>query len=321
MIRFGVVGAGSIARKFVSDIKASNKAKVVGIASRSIEKANAFKDEFGIEYAFGNYEEMAKSNLIDAVYIATPHNFHKEQTIMFLNNDKHVLCEKPISVNASELTEMITCAKTNNKLLMEAMWSRFLPVSKKVKSIVDSGIYGKIKEINLELGYKLIDSSNKNGRLLNPNLAAGALLDLGVYPISFMNYLKNDPIKNVEVSFNLTNKNIDIEEEINITFNDNVKASLRASMANDWNKDGNIIFAEHVITIPDFSRSEVFYINDELFTLKFREGGFTDQIDAFADTISSGKIDNDVMPLSESLEVMKLLDKIRNKMGVKYPFE
>ena len=111
MIRFGIVGAGGIAEKFASDIKFAKNAKGVAIASRNIDKAIEFKNQFDLEYAFGSYQEMAKSDLIDAVYIATPHNFHKEQAILFMNHKKHVLCEKPIAVNKDEFEEMVICAK------------------------------------------------------------------------------------------------------------------------------------------------------------------------------------------------------------------
>ncbi|MBU1020594.1 MAG: Gfo/Idh/MocA family oxidoreductase, partial [Firmicutes bacterium] len=135
MVRFGIVGAGSIAQKFARDIRLVKNASLVAVASRDALKAFEFKEKYDLEVAYGSYLEMAKDPNIDAVYIATPHNFHFEQSLLYLNHQKHVLCEKPIAVNKEQLEMMISTAKNNDMLLMEAMWSKFLPAHVLIKQL------------------------------------------------------------------------------------------------------------------------------------------------------------------------------------------
>ena len=191
MIKFGIIGAGAIARRFANDIRLANNAELVAVASRSLAKAKVFCEEFGAEFAFGSYEELVKSSKVDAIYVATPHSYHYNHTMLSLENGLHVLCEKPIAVNKNQLTRMINKAKEEKLVLMEALWSRFLPGTKKVKEIIDSKVYGEIKQMEFAFGFEIAEDYPQEGRLLNPNLAGGSLLDLGIYPVSIMQYFTN----------------------------------------------------------------------------------------------------------------------------------
>ncbi|MCK5761607.1 MAG: Gfo/Idh/MocA family oxidoreductase [Candidatus Izimaplasma sp.] len=321
MIRFGIVGAGVIAHQFAQDIRKCKDSKLVAIASRSIEKAEEFKDKYNLDYAYGSYEEMAKSNRIDAVYIATPHNFHKEQSILFMNSKIHVLCEKPISVNLRELNEMIDSAIGNKVLLMEAMWTRFLPATITVKEVVDSNTLGKLKKINLEFGYDLIDDYPEEKRLLNPALAGGSLLDLGVYPISYLMHMQKDTIKYIKASSRIHKTGVDIETNMDIEFNDGSLATLTSCMDTDMNKPGILEFENGIIKVEDFSRSKRIFINGEPFDIPFIKGGFSYQINSFVNTLNNNLLENEIMTYNESRKVMKIMDQVRNTVGVKYPFE
>ncbi len=321
MVRFGIVGAGAIAHQFAKDINACENAKLVAIASRSIERAIEFKKEYNLELAFGNYQELAESSEIDAVYIATPHNFHKEQGILFMNNKKHVLCEKPVTVNLSELNDMIESAKENKVLIMEAMWTRFLPSSLLVKELVQSNKLGKLKNVSLEFGYSLINDYPEEKRLLNPDLAGGSLLDLGVYPISFLMHINDGTIKHIEAEARLSNKKIDIETQMKIEFTDGSKASLKCSMDTDMNTPGVLEFEKGTIKMEDFSRSKKIFVNDEKIDIPFIEGGFSYQINSFVKTIDNGQLENEIMTYDESKKVMSIMDQVRKIIGVKYPFE
>lgn len=185
MVRFGIVGCGGIAKKFARDINFVEDAKITAVSARSKEKASIYKAEYSVDFAYSSYLDLAKSNEIDAVYIATPHNFHYEQAKMFIEHGKHVLVEKAITVNLTQLNELIETAKQHNVLLMEAMWTHFLPSSQYIKRLIQS--LGKLKKAEIVFGYDLLNHHPKK-RLINPNLAGGSILDIGVYPISFLSF-------------------------------------------------------------------------------------------------------------------------------------
>ncbi|MDC0558935.1 Gfo/Idh/MocA family oxidoreductase [Candidatus Izimaplasma bacterium] len=321
MIRFGIVGAGAIAQKFAIDIMKAEHAVVTAIASRTFKKADEFKNRFHLEYAFGNYKEMAESDVIDAVYIATPHNFHMEQAILFLNQGKHVLVEKPISVNIHELEEMIKSAKKNNRLLMEAMWTRYLPVTKFVKEIVDSKQYGEIKEMNFEFGFDLISNYDEKRRLLNPQLAGGSLLDLGVYPISSALHYTESKVFGIEATALIHTTGVDTDCNMTVTFENGVKAFLKSSMSKSNSRQGVITFENHEIVIPNFWSGEECVVDGVKHKFPHKAGGFEYQVDAFAKTIQQGLIENDIMSFEESRNTMKIMDEVRDIIGLKYPFE
>ncbi len=321
MIRFGIVGAGAIAQKFATDIIKSKNAVVTAVASRTFKKADEFKERFHLDYAFGSYKEMAQSDVIDAVYIATPHNFHMEQAILFLNHGKHVLVEKPISVNIHELKEMILAAKNNNRLLMEGMWTSFLPVTKFVKDIVESKQFGEIKEMNFEFGFDLISDYDEKRRLLNPHLAGGSLLDIGVYPISSVLHYMDSEVFHIDANALFHTTGVDTDCDIIITFENGVKANLKSSISKPTKRQGVITFENHEIVIPNFWSGEKCFIDGVKHDFPFKAGGFEYQIDAFAETIQNGLTENDIMRFDKSITTIEVMDKIRDIIGLKYPFE
>ncbi len=321
MIRFGIVGAGVIAHKFAEDITKVEDVKLVAVASRNLEKAKAFQTMYQLDYAFGSYEEMANSKTINAVYIATPHNFHKAQSILFMDHKIHVLCEKPIAVNLGELDEMINSAVKNDVLLMEAMWTRFLPSSQYVKAVVDSEKFGKLNHVVLEFGYELIQNYPIEKRLLNPELAGGSLLDLGVYPISFLMHVNRNKIENIAASARFHETGVDLETQISISFENGSTANLKCSMDTDLNAPGVLEFEKGTITIEDFSRSKKLYLNETTIEMPFTGGGFNYQIDSFVKTLNNNLLENDIMNYEESRKVMKIMDEVREIINLKYPFE
>jgi len=321
MIRFGIVGAGGIAQKFARDIKFSEGAIATAVASRDLDRANEFKDTHGIEHAFGSYEEMAKSDLIDAVYIATPHNFHMEQSILFMNHNKHVLCEKPIAVNVSQFEKMVQSAKENNVLLMEAMWTRFLPTTLKVRETVQSKKLGKLKHAYLEFGFSVMGLGGDNGRLFNANLAGGSLLDMGVYPVAYTLNLTNQPVKSIEAKAQFYKTGIDTECIIDLTFEDDSTAQLVSSFLEDRNTPGVVEFENGTIEIDNFWRSQKVTIDDTLFDFPHIGEGFPYQINGFVETLEKGLLENEVMTHDQTRKSMTLLDRIRKVIELKYPFE
>ena len=321
MIRFGIIGAGGIATKFASDIKFVQNAKLVAVASRTHKKAIAFKEKFNIEYAFESYEEMAKSDLIDAVYVAIPHNFHKEVSIMCMNHKKHVLCEKPIAVNAEEFEEMVISSKKNEVLLMEAMWTKFLPVTKKVREVVISNELGALKHTYLEFGQNITGLGGDVGRWFNFNLAGGSLLDMGVYPIAYTLNLTEIPVKSIKAKAQFYHTGIDTVCEVDIVFEDDSTATLVSSFLETKNKPGIIEFEKGTIIVDDFWESQRVSINGKVYDYPHIGQGFPYQIEAFSDTIEKGLLENDLMTHDQTRKSMELLDRIREIIGLKYPFE
>jgi len=320
-IRFGIVGAGNIARKFAEDILLSEYAVLSGVASRDIKKAEAFKEKYNVTKAFGSYEEMANCDFIDAVYIATPHNFHKPNSILYLNHKKHVLCEKPVAVNKQEFEEMAFAAKSNKVLLMEAMWTRFLPVSKEVKQIVLSKKYGAIKSISVSLGMDLKKSDRQQERLHNKNIAAGSLLDLGVYPISYVLSLITSNIKDISIKYEMNDFGYDLSENIIVHFENDITANIKSSMIENLDNKAVINFHNHTLVVDDFIRANYYLVNNKKYTMEYNGGGFTPQIDSFCRSIRANQLENHIMTHNESRKVMSLMDEIRSIMNFKYPFE
>ena len=322
MIKFGLIGPGSIARKFAQDIKHSHNSKLIAVASRNEQRAKDFSSEFDIKYTFSSYQELANFQEIDAVYISTPHNFHKDQAILCMEQGLHVLVEKPISINKNELEEMIKVAQDNNVLIMEAMWTRFLPGTQRVKEIIESKELGELKELDLSFGFKLPDDYPSDGRILNPNLAGGSILDLGIYPVSITNYFTdNAPIKDLNVDAILTDQNIDIDCKISIAFENGVKANLHSSFKDDLDIVGYLKFTNGEIKMPVFWHCQKLYVNDEEIHFPTIADGFTEQINAFSDTIIKGLTENPIMSYENMLKVIELLDSIREQAKVKYPNE
>lgn len=182
MIKWGIVGAGNIAHSFSKDLALVDGGELTAVASRDIAKAKAFANEYGAHYTYGSYEELFESDTVDVIYIATPHTSHAKWSIAAMKAGHHVLCEKPLGANKSQVLEIIKVAKENNVFLMEALWSRFNPTIKKVKELVADGAIGDIGYLHADFAFYGLDR-DESGRILNPELAGGSLLDIGIYPI------------------------------------------------------------------------------------------------------------------------------------------
>ncbi|MCL4127600.1 UNVERIFIED_CONTAM: hypothetical protein GTU68_056476 [Idotea baltica] len=180
-INWGIIGCGKIANKFATDLATIEDAALVAVASRNQENANDFAQKHNAKKAYNSYETLAKDANVDAVYIATPHSFHKEHSILCLQNKKAVLCEKPFAMNLQEVEQMIAVAKENNTLLMEALWTYFLPHFNFVLEIIKQEKFGKLQELKADFGFST--PYNTESRLFKKEVGGGSLLDIGIYPI------------------------------------------------------------------------------------------------------------------------------------------
>lgn len=223
---WAILGPGGIARAFAKDLALLDGHSIGAVGSRSLSKAENFAAEFGGK-AYGSYEELVSDPSVDGVYVATPHPGHHGNVIMALNAGKPVLCEKPFAVNAQQAQEMVDAASKNQVALMEAMWARFLPHYAKVREIVASGVLGPIQSIHADHGQRLADQGI--ARLIDPQLAGGALLDLGVYPVSFAHMILGNPTS-ITSSAVMTDKGVDAQTSMIFSYSNGAQAVLTTTM-------------------------------------------------------------------------------------------
>ena len=325
IIKWGILGPGRIANSFAKGLKSLPDASIVAVGSRSKERADTFAREYGIAKSYGSYQELANYPEVDIIYIATPHPNHKESALLCLKAGKAVICEKPFTVNAAESEELIKFAREQKLFLTEAMWTRYLPASIKVRELLSAGIIGDIKIVKADSGF--ICGWDTKSRLLNPELGGGALLDIGVYPISYASMIFNaaEPIKIVSIA-NIGVTGVDEDFSTIIGYEGGklsvVSGAIRTTLSNDaW-----IFGKKGRIHIPDFwhAKSVTLYLEDigeEIFELPYESTGYNYEAAYAMRCLREGKLESDIMPLEESLQIVKTMDTIRTQWGLKYPFE
>jgi predicted dehydrogenase len=324
LIRWGILGPGRIARKFASALKESEGAELAAVGSRSLERAESFASEFGFARAHGSYEELAGDDGIDAVYIGTPHSRHRDDTLLCLRAGRHVLCEKAFAINASEAEEMITTARSEGLALMEAMWMRFMPSILKVREMIDGGEIGEVRRITADFGFRA--GLDPNSRLFDPVLGGGALLDVGVYPVSLAYFLLGEP-ESVEGIAHIGETGVDEEGTALLEYENGAQAILTMSLRLEGPKEAHILGTEGSIWIPEpWWKSERVVVRhtgrpDGTIDLPRLENGFIYQAEELMDVIRSGGAESEMMPLGDSLAVMRMMDRIREHWGLRYPME
>lgn len=321
---WGIIGPGRIAHKFAQGLNVIEEANLYAVASRSKERAEEFANAYNTENTYTNYSDLINDPNVDAVYIATPHRFHFEQVLLALKAKKPVLCEKPITVNAKELKELIDTARENRVFLMEALWTRYLPIYKKVKDWLDSGDIGEVKLLHSTFGY--VFPRNLEDRQLNHELAGGALLDLGVYQVAMSQWvMKKDPSK-FSVNAYLSKTNVDELTSVMLEYDNGVTSQFSCNFISK-NENDFIIYGTkgHIRVHERFWGATKATIYTELKTITencpFRASGFEYQTEEAMNCIRNNKLESSIMPLDQSLQNMILMDKIREEIGLKYSFE
>ncbi len=321
-VRIGIVGAGNIARRFADAIKNVDNAQLVAVASRTRGNAEKFGDKFNIQYRFSSYEDMAKSDVIDAAYIAVPHSGHKECSMLMMKNKKHVICEKPLAVNKKECEEMIVCAKENNVLLMEAMWASFVPGTLKMLEIVKSGVLGDIRCAEGKFCYTMDEDEMDHHVLKNEN-GGGSLLDVGVYCLNFAKWYLGTDIEKFS-AFSDNAGGVDAHTQVLLKYRNGAMASLSSAVL--LRKEGG----GFIYGTKGFAQLDRCYAPQTI-KLKFNDGkeeeisapysgnGFEEQIRHFADLILTGKKESPVNTFAQSLFIANLMDEIRKQIGIQYP--
>jgi predicted dehydrogenase len=320
---WAILGPGGIARAFAKDLAHLDGHSIGAVGSRSLSNAENFAAEFGGK-AYGSYEELVNDPSIDAVYVATPHPAHHDNVIMALNAGKPVLCEKPFSVNAVQAQAMVDAASKNQVALMEAMWARFLPHYAKVREIVASGVLGQILSIHADHGQRLADRDI--ARLVEPSLAGGALLDLGIYPISFAHMILGNPTS-ITSSAVMTDKGVDAQSSMIFSYKDGAQAVLTTTMMeqtpcravvaglNGWLEIDRTFYnpASMRVVMNDGTVTE--YPNT------YFGHGLREQAESFKQLVQAGRLESEILTWQDTVDIMKSMDTVRQQIGLKYPFE
>ena len=321
--KWGILGTGGIARAFAADLQLLEGHTMHAVGSRTISSAQKFAANFAAT-PYGSYEELVNDPTLDAVYVATPHPAHKENVIAALNAGKPVLCEKPFAVNAREAQEMVDAATANNVALMEAMWSRFLPHYAKVREIVASGILGKILTVHADHGQRLADQNIP--RLIEPELAGGALLDLGIYPVSFAHMILGTPQK-ITATGVFTDKGVDAQTSMIFDYNNGAQAILNTTMIeqtpcravvaglNGWLEIDRVFYSPTSMRVTLFDGTIHEYPNI------YQGHGLREQAEIFKALVVSGRQQSNILNWKDTVDIMEILDTIRSQIGLSYPFE
>lgn len=323
MFKVGIIGAGWIAEKMAEALAPLEDYCVYAIASRSIGKATEFAGRWNIPKAYGSYEDMVKDNDVDLVYIATPHSHHFPHAMLALNEGKPVLVEKAFTANAAEAEELIETARSKGLFITEAIWTRYMPLSHKIKEIMESGIIGKPRVITATLCYMM----EFKERILRPDLCGGALLDLGVYSLNFARmYFGTDIVRTVS-NCHMGPTGIDLQECISLSYADGKMANLQAGTLCLNDRQGIINGTEGYIRVDNINCPEVVevYRNYELVERYVKPedmvNGYEYQVIEARRCIEAGLPESPMMPHQETLDIMKQMDGLRKEWGVVYPMD
>ncbi|HMB00063.1 MAG TPA: Gfo/Idh/MocA family oxidoreductase [Spirochaetota bacterium] len=323
-IRWGIIGPGKIAHAFAADLKLHSGSVLAGAASATPGKAAAFIAQHKQGKAYKDYTQLIQSPEIDVVYIATTHNFHFDNALLALNNGKHVLLEKPVTLNAGQAQTLYQTAARKKLFLMEALWTRFVPAVKKLLQELDQGIIGNVSMVHAHF-YNTI-AGRPDGRLLNPSLAGGALLDIGIYPLSLACMVLGYEPAAVHSTACMSSTGVDETSGYLLKYSNNAMALLSASMSLPVNIPAVIYGSKGRIEIPFFLCPDHFTVipaAGKKHTVKtaHRGNGYLHEIEEVAGCLQQGKTGSALRPFEHTLAVMKIMDQIRQQWQLVYPDE
>ncbi len=320
-IKWGIIGLGKIAQKFAEDLALTPNATLYAVASRFEEKAISFGSRFGVSRCYADYESLAKDETVDAVYIATPHVLHHENTLLCLQHKKAVLCEKPFAMNAEQANEMLVTAQANEVFLMEALWTQFVPSFQKLQQLIRSDAIGRIRSIRADFGFKA--PFDAQSRLFDKQLGGGALLDVGIYPVFLAHSLLGFPDK-IEASAQIGETGVDEHEIITFHYPGGVYASLEASLTVNTPVEAHIIGETGWLTLHSRwhePTSLTLYTDrhtSQTFTFPKKGNGYYYEIEEVCNALQSGATESTIRPHEATLSLMQLLDAIRKQLNLVY---
>ena len=321
MVNVGILGAGWIARKMAETLAGTEGAQVSAIASRDKAKADSFAAEWGIARSYGSYRELVDDPDIDLIYVATPHSHHFEHASLAVEAGKPVLCEKAFTANAREAGKLLDLAHKKGVFITEAIWTRYMPLSLKVKDLLNEGAIGTPRQIHASLCYSMMTKE----RILRPDLCGGALMDLGVYAIHFARMYFGSDIRQVDSSCMLTDTGVDFFNSINFYYEDGRVANLQSSALSRCNREGLITGDDGYIVVENINCPECVKVyNDYRLVAEYGQPdgqvtGYEYQVLASRDAIAAGLLETPYISHQEIWEVMAQMDALRKKWGVVFP--
>lgn len=325
IIRWGILGAGRIARKFASDLRLAENCELMAIGSRSQQSADEFNKEFPVQYCHYSYEELAQNPEVDVIYIATPHNLHYENTLLCLQHNKAVLCEKPFAMNSRQAIEMIKLAKEKKLFLMEALWTKFHPHYIKTLEMVQQGLLGEITSVLVNFGFKPIPPVPV--RLFDPALGGGTVMDIGIYNVFMVMSVLGKP-DHIEATMTPASTGVDEQCAILFRYKNGVLAQLFSTFSSDLATEADICGTEGRIRLTsrfyepsstiEFSKGKA---DTKQVIPVHKEQGFGYQYEArhVNDCLRNGLTESNIVSFADTILLMETLDKIRKVAGIHYP--
>lgn len=322
-INWGIIAPGKIAHHFATALQGVESAHCYCVASRDIQRAQKFASKYDFERVAEDYTALITDPKVDVIYIASPHTFHAEQSIACLNAGKAVLCEKPMTINANQAQCVLNAAKQNNVFYMEAVWTRFMPIYQQVQTWINDGRIGDVQM--LQASFAFSNDFTPSHRLYNAELAGGALLDLGIYPITFSQMVMQDPPMQVSAIGEVGNTHVDEQISVTLKYPNGKIANLSASISTNTTNEAWIFGSKGRIKLPKFWDCETatLLVDEQAETVKIPHqiNGYEGEIEEVVRCIHNGLIESPILPWQESLKVMKIMDEARQQIGLKYPME
>ena len=322
-INVGIIGCGSIAGVMAATLKRMSGAKCYAVASRSLEKAQAFAQNWGAKCAYGSYEELVQDKKVDLVYIATPHSEHYANTMLCIKNRKPVLCGKAFMANQKQAREVLAFAESEKILVAEAIWTRYMPMLKTIREVLTSGVIGEPVMLTANLGYYMEEKE----RLNNPQLAGGALLDVGVYALNFASMIFGDEIEKMTSTCTYTASGMDRQSSFTLTYQDGKMAVLNCTMSGISDRQGVIYGTKGYAVIENINNFESMSVyNGEYkkvgsYKRAKQISGYEYEVEACIKALKEGWLQCPDMPHAETIKMMEWMDELRGAWGIVYPFE
>ncbi len=322
-MKLALLGPGRIADIVAHALVGTAEIECYAVASRNLERAEAFAQKFGFRKAYGSYEEMLSDPEVELVYITTPHSHHYEQILLCLEYGKNVICEKAFTVNAKQAKHIFAVAKEKGLYVAEAIWTRYMPSRKLIQDVIDSGVIGKLNVVTANLSYDI----DWKERLVDVNLAGGALLDIGVYGLNFALMHFGNDVERMESSVWMTPGGVDGMETITLFYGDGRMAALNHTIYARSDRKGIFHGETGYVVVENINNPnavDVFDDNDQLiahYDVPEQINGYEYEFQEAVRCIEAGKTESDSMPWSETVRVMEMMDALRAQWGLKYPQE
>jgi len=322
-IRWGILGTGNIAGSFATGLQSVEDAQLVAVGSRTKGTADVFGDRFNIARRHASYDALAGDKEVDAIYVATPHSYHKENSILCLEAGKAVLCEKPFAINIGEAEKIVACARERGIFLMEAMWTRFLPALVQVRQWLSDGAIGEVRMLAADFGFRA--NVNPDGRLFNPSLGGGGLLDVGIYPVSLASLVFAEQPSRISGLADIGDTGVDEQGAMVLGYDSGQIAILYCAVRTNTPMEATIMGTEGSIRIESpfwKAASATLSVNGKDLVrteLPFEGNGYNYEAADVGRCLRAGLLENETMPLEETLGIMRTLDSIRAHWGLRYP--